>query len=124
MIMGWIFILGRSFFVSIFTRDSGVIEFAYTRMIIVLALYFILCTYEVGGSVLRGLGYSMTPAVLTVFGTCIFRLFWVWVICDIWPSYDVLLLVYPISWIITGTAVLSVYFILRGKAYKRFMKKA
>ena len=124
MVMGWIFILGRSFFVSIFTRDSGVIEFAYTRMIIVLSLYFILCTYEVGGSVLRGLGYSMTPAVLTVFGTCIFRLFWVWVICDIWPSYDVLLLVYPISWIITGTAVLSVYFILRGKAYKRFMKKA
>lgn len=30
----------------------------------------------------------------------------------------------PLSWIITGTAVLSVYFILRGKAYKRFMKKA
>ena len=124
MVMGWIFILGRSFFVSIFTRDSGVIEFAYTRMIIVLSLYFILCTYEVGGSALRGLGYSMTPAVLTVFGTCVFRLFWVWVVCDIWPSYDVLLLVYPISWIITGTAVLSVYFILRGKAYKRFMKKA
>lgn len=123
IVMGWIFIFGRSLFVSIFTRDSGVAEYAYTRMIIVLSLYFILCTYEVGGSALRGLGYSMTPAVLTVFGTCIFRLFWVWVICDIWPSYDVLLLVYPISWIITGTAVLSVYFILRGKAYKRFLNK-
>lgn len=118
LIMGWIFILGRSFFASLFTDDPAVMQYAETRMIIVLSLYFLLCTYEVAGSCLRGLGYSMTPAVLTVFGTCAFRIFWVAVICPLWPGYDALLAVYPISWILTGTAVVAAYYIIRGKAYR------
>ena len=60
----------------------------------------------------------MTPAVLTVFGTCAFRIFWVAVICPLWPGYDALLAVYPISWILTGTAVVAAYYIIRGKAYR------
>ena len=118
IIMSWAFILGRGFFTSVFTDDPEVGRYARLRICIVLGLYFVLCSYEISGSALRGLGHSLTPAVLTVFGTCVFRLFWVWVVCRIWPRFDVLLAVYPISWVITGTAVLSAYFIMRDKAYR------
>ncbi len=115
--MSWAFILGRTFFASLFTSDPEVMKYALTRMVFILSLNFLSTSYEVGGAALRGIGYSMTPAMLTVFGTCIFRLFWAYTICRAWPGFEVLLAVYPISWVITGGAVLAAYFILRKKAF-------
>ena len=68
---------GHSFFISIFTPDAEVIKYAEIRMFIVLMINLIASTYEVGGAALRGIGYSTTPAVITVLGTCALRLIWV-----------------------------------------------
>ncbi len=118
-IMSWVFILGRGFFSSIFTSDPDVLAYSVERLSIVLPLYILIVTYDTGGAALRGLGYSMTPALFTIFGTCIFRLFWVYVICRIYPRFSMLMAVYPISWAMTGAAVLTAYFILRRKAFAR-----
>lgn len=83
------------------------------------ALYILIVTYDTGGATLRGLGYSMTPALFTIFGTCVFRLFWVYVICRIYPRFSMLMAVYPISWAMTGAAVLAAYFMLRRKAFAK-----
>ena len=61
----------------------------------------------------------MTPALLTIFCTCVFRLFWAYVITPLHPQFEVLLSVYPISWVITGSAVLIAYFILRKRAFQK-----
>ena len=61
----------------------------------------------------------MTPALFTIFGTCVFRLFWVYVICRIYPRFSMLMAVYPISWAMTGAAVLTAYFMLRRKAFAK-----
>ena len=118
-IMSWVFILGRGFFSSIFTSDPDVLAYSVERLSIVLPLYILIVTYDTGGAALRGLGYSMTPALFTIFGTCVFRLFWVYVICRIYPRFSMLMAVYPISWAMTGAAVLTAYFILRRKAFAR-----
>lgn len=49
-----------------FTPDAEVIKYAEIRMFIVLMINLIASTYEVGGAALRGIGYSTTPAVITV----------------------------------------------------------
>lgn len=115
--MSWTFILGRHFFISIFTSDAEVAHYAAIRMVMILSLNILSNTYEIGGAALRGIGYSMTPAILTVFGTCVFRLFWAYTICRIYHTFEVLLAVYPISWIITGSAVLIAYFIIRRRVF-------
>ena len=115
--MSWTFILGRYFFISIFTSDAEVARYAAIRMVMILSLNILSNTYEIGGAALRGIGYSMTPAILTVFGTCVFRLFWAYTICRIYHTFEVLLAVYPISWIITGSAVLIAYFIIRRRVF-------
>ena len=115
--MSWTFILGRYFFISIFTSDAEVARYAAIRMVMILSLNILSNTYEIGGAALRGIGYSMTPAILTVFGTCVFRLFWAYTICRIYHTFEVLLTVYPISWIITGSAVLIAYFIIRRRVF-------
>lgn len=112
-----IIVIFSNFFVSLFTADSLVAQYAITRMLYILTLNFLASTFEIGGASLRGIGYSMTPAILTVFGTCIFRLLWIYIICPVYTSFEVLMAVYPISWVITGISVLIVYFIVRRKAF-------
>ena len=110
---------GHSFFISIFTPDAEVIKYAEIRMFIVLMINLIASTYEVGGAALRGIGYSTTPAVITVLGTCALRLIWVYTVCQQFKSYETLLIIYPISWVITGVAMLTTYFIIRKKTFSK-----
>ena len=51
----------------------------------------------------------MTPALLTVFGSCVFRILWIWTIFRAFPTLHVLFSVYPASWILTGILVTGAY---------------
>lgn len=117
VVMSIVFWLGRGFFLSLFTTEPAVIKYASVRMTYILLLNWLINSYEISGAALRGMGYSMTPAILTVFGTCVFRLVWIYTVCRIHPGYHILLMVYPITWVITGTAVLVAYFLRRKKAF-------
>lgn len=117
-------IAGRNFFIYLLTDEANAAKYAEIRMIFILTLNFIMSTYEVGGAALRGIGYSMTPAMITVFGTCVFRLLWIFAVCPMYPKIETLFLVYPISWIITGASVLIVYFIIRKRVFTKNLKSA
>lgn len=115
--MSIIFLLGKEFFIGLFTSKPEVAEYAATRMVYLLTLYILLPIYEIGGAALRGIGYSMMPAILTIFGTCILRLAWVYTVCKQFTDFKTLMMVYPISWGITGILVLSAYMIIRQKVF-------
>ena len=97
------------FFVSFFSSDPAVYAFASERMHITLLTQAIACSYEIGGSTLRGMGHSAMPAVMTIFGTCLLRLAWVLWVFPLIPTYGGLMTVYPVSWAVTGTLVLLAY---------------
>ena len=120
-VMGLDFVFGKELFVRFFTAEAGVAEFAYIRMCTLLPFYFLVPLYEVGGAALRGIGHSLAPAVLTVLGTCVLRLIWVFTVCRIWPDYRVLMLVYPITWALTGAAIMVCYFLVDRKLAKKFL---
>ena len=107
----WLFAWQDEFFLSFFSNMPMVHHYGGIRMHIVLATQFIASSYEIAGSSLRGMGKSMTPAVLTVFGTCLLRIVWVYGVSPIWRGYDILMMVYPASWILTGILVCSAYYI-------------
>lgn len=112
----------KEFFISFFTTSPEVLQYAYTRIEVVLLFQFIATSYEISGAVMRGLGYSMTPTVLTIFGTCLLRLIWIYVFfhSPLIGTFGELLSIYPISWIITGTAVCYAYYLVRKRAYAPF----
>ncbi len=116
-VMCFIFIAGKGIFISLFTSDPDVAAYASVRMLCVLSFLPLANTYEIGGASLRGLGYSMTPAVLTVFGTCLLRLVWIYTVCRQYTDFRMLMIVYPISWVITGASVLAAYYIIRKKVF-------
>lgn len=103
--------------ISVFTDNEMVYHYALVRMHTVLLYQCIASTYEIGGAYMRGLGYSMTPMLLTIFGTCVLRLLWVFTVAPRFNDFAVLLSIYPITWAITGILVLAATFIVQRKAF-------
>lgn len=105
--------------ISVFTTDPAVIAFASERMVTVLLFQFIACYYEMAGSSMRGLGYSLTPALITVFGTCVLRLLWVWFFHGSEGTFVHLMLVYPVSWALTDIAMAAAYISITHRLRRR-----
>ena len=115
--LSMVFWFGRGFFLQFFTEDPKVMHYAMIRMLWISNLELGTGTYEIPGGCLRGMGKSMTPTVLTVLGSCIFRLIYVATVFQWSHTFDTLMYVYPISWAITGTAVLFAYFRIRKSMF-------
>lgn len=105
------------FFVGLFSTDPAVMEFASTRLHYALMWQWVACSYEISGAAMRALGHSMTPTVLTIIGTCVLRLIWVYTVAEHNHDFGLLISIYPITWIITGILVVIAYLRLSHKAY-------
>ena len=112
-------ILFRNPLLHLFTTDEAVIPYALTRMIYVFSLHFLCGSYEIPAGALRGLNHSMVPALISVLGTCAFRLTYVFFIFPSHRSFINLIIVYPISWILTGTAMNIAYQIVRRRVFRQ-----
>jgi len=104
-------------FVSVFTTDAAVVPYGCIRVEYVLAFQFIACSYEIGGAAMRGLGYSMTPMVITIFGSCLLRIAWVHILFATGYTFGSLMVIYPVSWAFTGAMALVAYRIISRRAY-------
>lgn len=112
IILNWLFVSQDDFFLNLFSTDPDVHVFGRLRLHHVLAYHVLICTYEIAGSCLRGMGYSLLPTLFTVFGTCVLRLVWVYAVAPHFPGFGNLLRIYPMSWIVTGTLVMTAWFII------------
>ncbi len=114
------FALGGRLFIRIYTSDPEAIEFAMLRLRYVLLFEMLTCFYEIAGGVLRGIGNSLLPAVMTLIGSCGLRLVWVYTVFRLFSTdFRMLIIIYPITWLVTGVAVLISYFVITKKKYKR-----
>ncbi|WP_204224190.1 MATE family efflux transporter [Mailhella massiliensis] len=112
-----IFTLGAAWFTGFYTSDPEVIRHSVTRVSIVESMQWLSATYEISGAALRGMGISMLPAIVTLVGSCILRIVWVYSVFRMVPTYEMLLSVYPVSWAITGLIMLVAYFLIRKKLF-------
>lgn len=105
-----IILIGRNTLIQVYTIDPQEIEFAMYRMTLAMPFLFLESTYEITGSALRGMGRSALPALFTVIGTVVFRVFWVYAVFPHWNSFPTLISVYPVSWALTGGMMILYYF--------------
>ena len=114
-LLSGIFVLGRDFFLRLYTTDPNVLTFAVQRLLIVTTLELLTSTYEISGGAMRGFGHSLTPALITVVGSCVLRLIWINTVCRAVHEFWVVMIIYPISWVLTGTVMITAYLLLRRK---------
>ena len=95
-----------------FNPNPDVIKWAVQRVYWVIPGYFICGFMEVFCGGLRGLGYSILPAMSAILGACVFRIWWV---KNIFPRYETmnsLLISYPISWVLISCTSGLIFFII------------
>ncbi|MBR2952550.1 MAG: MATE family efflux transporter [Clostridia bacterium] len=94
--------------------NEKVIEHAVLRLTMLAATYF-LCGYmEVFTGVMRGIGSSLVPMIITVVGVCGLRLVWIYLIFPIpyFHNLQWLFASYPISWALTLAFQIVAYLII------------
>lgn len=112
------FTLGGRWFIRLYSTDEQVIEFAMLRMWGALIWEMLPTFYEVSGGALRGIGHSLLPAVITVLGSCVLRIVYIYTLFPLFSdNFFMLIVIYPVSWTITGAAMSLAYFIITRKAF-------
>lgn len=74
------------------------------RMFWINIPYFVCGYMEVTCGMVRGLGSSWTPTIVSLLGTCVFRVIWIYTVFRSLHTLDCLYASYIITWIITTTA--------------------
>lgn len=115
MLLSGIFILFSHIFAGIFTSDQAIIELATIRMRYILAFEFLNMTIEIMSGSLRGLGNPMISTILCVIFVCGVRLFYMFVIFPHYNTFNMLLIIYPISWATASASIVSAYFVVKKK---------
>lgn len=104
---------------SLYVDSPLAVETAMTRMRIMLIPYFTLAFMEVGSGILRGLGRSTTSTLISLIGSCVFRLIWIYTVCRFVDRIEFVYLSYPISWSLTALT----HFIFSETIRRRYLKR-
>lgn len=85
-----------------FINDAAVVGYT-SKMIHFIAPYYLFYSIVDNTSgVIRGSGESLRPMLLTILGTCVFRVVWLLVVVPMHHTLETMLLVYPVTWILTA----------------------
>ena len=96
-----------------------IISYGMLRMGIIMFTYFTCGTMDTCVGALRGLGYSITPMIVSLMGACGFRIIWIYTIFQVNRTLECLYASYPISWTITTTVHIICFIFIFRKLKKR-----
>lgn len=118
LLFGFLAFLFGEQLLSIFTDSREVIEAGMVRLSIICTTYFFCGLMEVGCGVMRGFGKSLPPMIVSLIGSCLFRIVWIYSVFAIFPTPVILYISYPLSWGLTALT----HFIFCHHTYRKAME--
>ena len=107
----------RQFILGIFSADPEVIQRGAWLMLWVVPFNVVFVPVEIFAGAMRGTGYSAVPTAITSVCVCVFRVLWLFTVVSRFHTLEMLMLCYPISWILADIAFVITY--RRGKWLRR-----
>lgn len=104
---------------KLYTLDPEVIQYGILRMAYICIPYFLCGMMDVIVGVLRGIGYSVMPMLVSLTGACLFRVVWIYTVFRQLRTLECLYISYPISWALT----FFVHLICFAVVYRKLLKK-
>ena len=89
------------------------------RLFYICAPYFVCGVMDVLSGMLRGMGYSTVPMIITVGGVCGLRLLWIYTVFAVFHTPEILYFSYLLSWVITALAQGTLYLIMQRRLFKK-----
>lgn len=99
--------------------NDAAIKFGISRMGIIAVTYFLCGIMEVFSGMLRGMGESVMPMAVSMVGSCLLRIIWIYTVFAANRSLPVLYLSYPVSWIVTESVHLVCYLYVKKRVTVR-----
>jgi putative MATE family efflux protein len=119
IVMTAVILLAARPLVRLFTNNPAIIEPARERIFFIVGFELVNVFMEIYSGAMRGFGFSLSPAIITLIGVCGIRIYWVFEYFPAHKNFTSLLMCYPISWILTAIGlVLCYYLYVRRKVFK------
>ena len=80
---------------QVYSSDPEVIAYGLERMLLVCTPYALCGVMNVLVGAMRGLGSSLTPMVVSIFGVCVLRVVWIYTVFPLDPSFAMLFPLLP-----------------------------
>ncbi len=109
----------RSPLISLYVSSELAVRTAETRLYTILTFHLLQAFMEVGSGILRGLGRPMVATAITLAGSCLFRIFWVYVIFPLRPTLETVFFSYPVSWGLTALVNFVTALIIRRNLIRK-----
>ena len=92
---------------------------ASVRLVIMISTYFLCGIMEVGSGALRGMGRSVSSAVISLICACLLRVVWLATVFKVFRYPEMIYVTYPISWLLTLVTLFIFLAIFLKKEIKR-----
>ena len=100
---------------GIYSSDTSVIEYGLQRLHVVCFTYFLCGLMDVACGSIRGMGYSITPTIVSLTGACGLRILWIYTVFRVDHTLFNLYLSYPVSWLVTFIAHIICFIVFYRK---------
>lgn len=117
LVFGNLAYLFGSTLISIYDPRPEIIEPGLIRMSLVCVFYFTCGLMDCIVGAIRGMGYAVTPTIVSLLGACGLRILWIFTIFQL-PEFHTefwLFVSYPVSWTITFIVHFICYIFMRRK---------
>lgn len=104
---------------GIYTADPAVIEWGLGRMRIMGWLSFVNATSNIFVGIMRGMGKSLFPMIVSIMCICVFRVVWILTVFAAFPTQTVLYVSYPISWALSAVIQFTCFMIHKKKVVRQ-----
>lgn len=121
MVLSAVIFLLRYPLLSLYDTNAEVISAGVVRLTWVLIPYFLCGLMETVVGVLRGLGRSIMPMIVSLLGSCVFRIIWIYTVFEACKEFWVIFVSYPISWAITVATHLICFAVVYKKEKKKLL---
>nr|MCR4924163.1 polysaccharide biosynthesis C-terminal domain-containing protein [Lachnospiraceae bacterium] len=112
LVLGNLAYIGGPFLLSIYSSDQNVISYGLLRLSVICTFYCLCGMMDVMVGVLRGMGHSVMPMIVSLTGACLFRVIWIFTIFRSVRTLFCLYISYPISWALTFSVHLICFIVI------------
>lgn len=104
---------------KIYSTDAAIIPYGMVRLKYICLPYFLCGVMEVFVGLLRGMNCSTIPMIVSVFGSCVFRVLWIYTAFRVSPTQETLYIAYIISWALCSAIHFICYVIIKKRITKK-----
>lgn len=102
----------------LFSNDMNLIQEVVKMIRFLSPYYFTFVCVEIFTGTMRACGESFKPLVVTGTGICLLRVLWVTLVSVHFESFDMIMISYPITWIVTSLMFIIYYHYFKDKKLK------